>query len=30
VIGLFLGIDMLFYGWWLVSLAMSVRQPAPA
>lgn len=30
VIGLFLGIDMLFYGWWLVSLAMSVRRLAAA
>jgi len=25
VIGLFVGIDLLFYGWWLVSLALSVR-----
>ena len=26
VIGLFLGIDLLFYGWWLVSLALAVRR----
>lgn len=26
VIGLFVGIDMLFYGWWLVSLALTARQ----
>lgn len=26
VIGLFVGIDMLFYGWWLVSLALAARQ----
>jgi uncharacterized membrane protein HdeD (DUF308 family) len=25
VIGLFVGIDLIFYGWWLVSLALSVR-----
>ena len=25
VIGLFVGIDLLLYGWWLVSLALSVR-----
>lgn len=25
VIGLFVGIDLLFYGWWLVSIALSVR-----
>jgi len=30
VIGLFVGIDMIFYGWWIVSLAMSVRQRAAA
>lgn len=26
VIGLFVGIDLLFYGWWLVSVALSVRR----
>lgn len=26
VIGLFVGIDLLFYGWWLVSLALAVRR----
>lgn len=26
VIGLFVGIDLLFYGWWLVSLALSARR----
>lgn len=26
VIGLFVGIDMLLYGWWLVSLALTVRR----
>jgi uncharacterized membrane protein HdeD (DUF308 family) len=25
VIGLFVGIDLIFYGWWLVSLALSAR-----
>ena len=30
VIGLFVGIDLLFYGWWLVSLALSVRRLAKA
>jgi uncharacterized membrane protein HdeD (DUF308 family) len=25
VIGLFVGIDLVFYGWWLVSLALSAR-----
>jgi uncharacterized membrane protein HdeD (DUF308 family) len=30
VIGLFLGIDMVFYGWWMVSLALSVRRLAVA
>jgi len=28
VIGLFVGIDLIFYGWWLVSLALSVRHLA--
>jgi uncharacterized membrane protein HdeD (DUF308 family) len=30
VIGLFVGIDLIFYGWWLVSLALSVRHLAKA
>ena len=30
VIGLFVGIDLLFYGWWLVSLALSARRLAAA
>jgi uncharacterized membrane protein HdeD (DUF308 family) len=30
VIGLFVGIDLIFYGWWLVSLALSVRHLARA
>jgi uncharacterized membrane protein HdeD (DUF308 family) len=31
VIGLFVGIDLLFYGWWLVSLALAARHlPAAA
>jgi uncharacterized membrane protein HdeD (DUF308 family) len=30
VIGLFVGIDMFFYGGWLVSLALSARRPAMA
>jgi uncharacterized membrane protein HdeD (DUF308 family) len=30
VIGLFIGIDLLFYGWWLVSLALSVRHLSAA
>jgi uncharacterized membrane protein HdeD (DUF308 family) len=30
VIGLFVGIELLFYGWWLVSLALAVRRPAAA
>src|SRR5262245_23761194 len=29
VIGLFAGIDLLFYGFWLVSIGLSVRRPAP-
>jgi uncharacterized membrane protein HdeD (DUF308 family) len=28
VIGLFVGIDMLFYGWWLVTLALTARRLA--
>jgi uncharacterized membrane protein HdeD (DUF308 family) len=28
VIGLFVGIDLAFYGWWLVSLALSARRLA--
>ena len=28
VIGLFVGVDLLFYGWWLGSLALSVRRTA--
>ena len=30
VIGLFVGIELLFYGWWLVSLALSARRLAKA
>ncbi len=30
VIGVFVGIDMFFYGGWLVSLALSVRSLAKA
>lgn len=30
VIGLFVGIELLFYGWWLVSLALSARRLATA
>jgi uncharacterized membrane protein HdeD (DUF308 family) len=30
VIGLFVGIDLIFYSWWLVSLALSVRHLAKA
>jgi uncharacterized membrane protein HdeD (DUF308 family) len=30
VIGLFVGIELLFYGWWLVSLAFSARRLAAA
>jgi uncharacterized membrane protein HdeD (DUF308 family) len=30
VIGLFVGIDMFFYGWWLASLALSARRLAAA
>lgn len=30
VIGLFVGIDMIFYGWWLVALGLSARQAAAA
>ena len=30
VIGLFVGVDMFFYGGWLVSLALYVRRPAKA
>jgi len=30
VIGLFVGIDILFYGWWLVSLALTARRLATA
>ena len=26
VIGLFVGIDLMLYGWWLVSLALAVRR----
>jgi uncharacterized membrane protein HdeD (DUF308 family) len=26
VIGLFVGIDLVFYGWWIVSLALTVRR----
>jgi len=30
VIGLFVGIELLFYGWWIVSLAFSARRLAAA
>jgi uncharacterized membrane protein HdeD (DUF308 family) len=30
VIGLFIGIDLIFHGWWLVMLALSVRSTIPA
>lgn len=30
VIGMFIGIDLIFHGWWLVMLALSVRSAVPA